>query len=112
MNINSIIVDTLKPIVPNVYPLSYEGESREYITFNRSNDVGINFADDEPEDNQIDVMIHLFTPNNTKPYEKKIRKALFKAGFTYPEITMEQYEDSKRLNHITFECSYVETIEL
>lgn len=123
MNINKLIIDTLKPIIPNndttipkpsnVVPSNYEGKSNIYCTFNYADDRGINFADDSPKDEQSSLQIHLFCPGayNYNNLKKQIRSALFGADFSFPVIT-ELYEKDTKLNHITFECDYVKESEV
>ena len=69
------------------------------------------FADDEPETVIASVQVHFYLPadENFLKVQKQIRTALFKRGFTYPEVTVIR-EENKR--HIIFECEIEETEEL
>lgn len=106
MNVNKLIIDTLKPLVPDVEPDDYEGENTTYITFNYADDRAVLFGNDEPLIDEVDMQIHLFCPHsfNVKNLKKQIRLALFGAGFTYPIIT-EFYEKDTKTTHIIYECS-------
>ncbi|RDU22760.1 hypothetical protein [Anaerosacchariphilus polymeriproducens] len=103
MNVNSLIINTLKPIVSAVYPNKYSGTEQTYITFNYADDRAVEFADDTPQIDKSNIQIHLFTPNDYMELKKQIRLKLFQGGFSYPSIT-DLYEDDTKLNHIIFEC--------
>lgn len=93
------------PCVPDVY----KGSEKRWITYNYADDYGTDFADDAPETVINSVQVHLFLPVN-EPFtqlKKKIRRALFEAGFTFPEITI-QTEDEEKIRHIIFECDIEE----
>lgn len=106
MNVNSLIIKTLKPLVPDVVATKYTGTNETYITFNYEDDRGEVFADDEPLIDVAYMQIHLFCPRafNFNQLKKQIRSALFKVGFSYPEV-QPLYEDDKEINHIVFFCS-------
>ncbi|EDM88810.1 hypothetical protein RUMOBE_00931 [Blautia obeum ATCC 29174] len=55
------------------------------------------------------MQIHFFMPANESyiSWKKKIRKALFDAGFTFPEVII-QTEDENTIRHMIFECSIEE----
>ena len=105
MNVNKLIIDTLKPLVPDVVPDVYTGTNKTYITFNYADDRAAIFADNEPQIDIASMQIHLFMPDTLNPMtlKKQIRSKLFRAGFSYPEITR-VHEDDTKLNHIIFEC--------
>ena len=106
MNLNSLIINTLKPLVPDVVPNFYGGTATKYISFNCLGDEAVLFADNEPKINEVEMQIHLFCPLtfNSIALKKKIRLALFGVGFTYPTID-EAYETDTKLVHTVFECS-------
>lgn len=105
MNVNKLIIDTLKPLVPDVVPTKYTGTNTTYITFNYEDDRAVEFADDAPIIDVAYTQIHLFCPRtfNFNNLKKQIRSALFKAGFSYPSVTI-LYEDETEINHIIFQC--------
>jgi hypothetical protein len=106
MNVNGLIISTLKPLVSEVKPGHYTGTADTYIAFNYADDRGETFADDVPEDDIASLQIHLFCPGsfNYMALKKQIRSKLFQAGFSYPEIALETYEEDTDKNHIAFEC--------
>lgn len=105
MNVNTLIIDTLKPLIPDVVPTKYTGTNTTYITFNYEDDRAGTFADDEPQEDVAYMQIHLFCPRtyNINKVKKQIRSRLFKAGFSYPRVTV-LYEDDTETNHIVFQC--------
>jgi len=109
MSANSIIINALSefgyPVVPDIY----EGKEKRYITFNYADDRGMGFADDEPDYVLADMQIHYFLPlkENYLTDRRKIREALFKAGFTYPSI-VNLLEPENNIRHLVFECQITE----
>lgn len=91
------------PCVPDLY----KGSEKRWITYNYSDDYGDVFADDEPYVTINSVQVHLFLPLNEPftEWKKNIRTALFDAGFTWPEITIQTDEKTR---HIIFECDIEE----
>lgn len=107
MNINEKIMKALEPIKLPVYPDRYEGQKTSYYTFNYVDDRASGFGDDIPTGVAVSMQIHLFLPR-TKNYmelKKNTRDALFRAGFTFPEIT-ELINGEVR--HLVFECEIEE----
>lgn len=88
MNMNATIVAAIEPIVPECVPDLYGGDAKEYVVFSYFENPD-NFADDAPQIIRYFIQVHWFLPNKVNPLEKKkrIKKALFSAGFTYPSIT-------------------------
>lgn len=98
-----MIINALSDIGIRVTSETDVGGEMPYIMFNVSDDRGISYCDNAPEDDLISMQIHLFTERgfdylNTK---KQIRSALFEAGFSYPIVTENNEDD---YNHIIFEC--------
>lgn len=114
MNVNKLILDTLKPLGHPVVFNIYEGEWIDgkfvkkdiYITFNYEDERGELFADDEPITDIAYLQIHLFAPINFNfmSLKKQIRSRLFRAGFSYPTITT-IYEEETKTNHLVYQCS-------
>jgi len=105
MNVNSLIINTISPLGYPVVPSKYTGTNPTYIVFNYVDDRDEVFADNEPIIDIAYMQIHLFCPVtfNFHTLKKQIRSKLFKAGFSYPQITT-LYEDETSKNHIVFEC--------
>ncbi len=101
MNIDERIITALKPIVPAIEPILYEGDSLEYIVFNY--DEVFFYAESTAKVRRCLVQVHYYLPFNQNPNAKKrqIAQALNEAGFTYPSI----YNASdKSGQHYTFQC--------
>ena len=99
----------LKPLNLPGEPDIYDGPEERYYTYNYAGDYGSDYADDAPETVINSVQVHLFLPRN-EPFaeiKNKVRNALFKEGFTFPEITV-RIEDDKKTRHIIFECDIEE----
>ena len=103
MNVNGILVSTLSGILPTV-PGKYDGTDDKYIVFDILDDRGALYADDEPQIDRVIVRVKLYVPVefNYLSTKSQIRRALFRAGFTYPVIE-EMTEDDYKC--IIFECS-------
>lgn len=109
--INEKIVNVLAEFInkDEIKYLTYTGQADTYCVFNLADDKGINFADDEPEDIESSIQVHIFTkkPAEYKKLRNSVREALFKAGFSYPALT-ELYEKETKIYHIVYECEFVE----
>lgn len=105
MTVNQKIIEALKPFEIPVIPDVYEGNEKEYCTFNYADDRGGDFGDNKPLTDIAYMQIHYFAPLKKDYLKKKreIRKALFEAGFTYPEVT-ENNEYENGIRHLVFEC--------
>ncbi len=92
-------------------PKRYEGNEKKYITYNYASDHGADFGDDSPGYNSVTVQIHFFLPltENFQREKNRIRYALFYSGFTWPEVTVLE-EDDTMTRHIIFECGYIENV--
>lgn len=99
-----------------VTPDFFGGGEEEYITFNYADDRATAFADDEPLLVEADMQIHYFLPAKKSYLEakKQMRRALFEAGFTYPEVTEFVEPDGRGggTRHIVFECRIENDYEL
>lgn len=103
MTVNEKIKHALSPFGIPVVADFYGGGKDEYFTFNYADDRATDFGDDAPQHVVAYMQIHWFLPRNKDYLElkKKIRNALFRAGFTYPEITV---LTEKGIRHVVFEC--------
>nr|DAO08737.1 MAG TPA: Protein of unknown function (DUF806) [Caudoviricetes sp.] len=124
MSIDRTIKAAIEPIVPVCLPNLYdpgddEARVSEYCTFNYS-EVPTSFGDDAPMFVRYLVQLHWYLPTGANPFARKqrIKKALFDAGFTYPEVTNAGYsgEGSKSGQdhggqHYVFECELAEGVD-
>lgn len=86
----------------------YDGIEDTYITINIDTQPG-NFADDAPWSDRHLVQVHLFAPytRNTMALRKQMRRALFAAGCTYPDVidASESVRSSDGTEqHVILEC--------
>lgn len=96
------------PYTPGVY----KGKEKHWFTYSYVDDYGDNYADDEPQSIINRVRVNFFLPADEDYTEIKnrIRYALFRQGFTFPEITLLDDPDPA-LRHIVFECEIEEETE-
>lgn len=101
------IVSAIKEFGYPYEPDIYRGEKKKYFTFNYADERATLFADDSIEVVVASVQIHFFLPyrENFISEKNRISKALFKEGFTYPEVTILKENDTR---HIIFECDIEE----
>ena len=113
MTVNETVIKSLEQFGKPVKPDHYEGKEKEYFIFNFVDDVADEFGDDEPLRVISYLQIHYFLPMDKDYLEmkKKIRKALFKNGFTYPSVTI-MAEPEKKIHHLIFECEIENDDEL
>lgn len=113
MTVNKKIINALQFLRIPVTADFFGGEKEEYITFNYVADSGEVYADNEPTEDVVSLQIHYFLPSDRNYLEnkRKIRKALMKAGCTYPEVTIIMEQDNKT-RHLIFECEIENEYEL
>lgn len=111
MTVNEKIIEALRPLDIPVTPDFNGGGAKEYITFNYADDSAGAFGDDAPLFDVAYMLIHYYLPLEKDYLETKrtIRRLLFEAGFTFPNVT-ELTEEAKR--HIIFECEIENEYEM
>lgn len=112
MSTNAVIIQALKPFGYPCKPNHYTGSDKKYFTFNYADERGADYGDNEPGCIKASMQIHFFLPlkENYISEKKKIREALFAAGFTYPIVT-ELIETENEVRHIVYECDIIEERE-
>jgi len=106
------IIEALRPFgcpcVPDIYK---DGESDKWFTYNYASDYGTGYSDDEPEFAIVSIQVHLFLPEREDfiHLKKKVRRALFNQGFTFPEVTVLLEKDTGT-RHLVFECDIEEDL--
>lgn len=105
MAINTLIIDTVKPIVSVCVPDIHYGPEKEYCTFNTSI-YGDSHGDDEPTALLYRIQLHYFLPNgiNPRPVLEKLSRALLQADMVWPEVTNASDRDSQ---HYVLETEWV-----
>lgn len=109
MSVDELLRKTLLSFGDPVENGVYHGTAKRYYTFNYST-VGDDFADDAPGHERALVQVHLFAPlaENVTARVKATKKALFAAGFTWPETFNASDENGR---HIVFECEIAEGVD-
>ena len=103
------IITAIEPFGFPHAPDVYREKALRWFTYNYADDYGTNFSDDEPDNVIASVQVHLFLPidDDFSKLKNRVRRALFRQGFTFPEITV-LTEDDTKLRHIVFECDIIE----
>ena len=113
MTVNEIIIKALAPFDIPITPDFFGGGAKEYFTFNYADDRAADFGDNAPLHVVAYMQVHYFAPME-KDYlsmKKTVRRALFDAGFTYPDVTDATIKED-RIRHLVFECSIENEYEL
>lgn len=103
------IISAIEPFGFPHAPDVYRGKTPRWFTYNYADDYGTDFSDDNPGAVIVSIQVHLFLPINDDfiNLKNKVRRSLFRQGFTFPEITV-MTEDDEKLRHIIFECDIIE----
>lgn len=106
MKIGELITGALSGLGLPVAEKLYEGDENEYITYNLADDIGTDYGDNVPGTNTVFIQVHYVCPWLNDYYQTKrlIRELLYKADFTWPEIT-DVSDAGARMRHFVFECS-------
>lgn len=112
MSVNEIIEGCLSGIVEDIWPMVCPEESKpsEYAVYNPEVTLPDDFCDNEPLSWVSYMQVHFFCRGDFLEKEKKIRKALRKAGFLISGITT-MYEKDSGYNHTCISCSIEEAEE-
>ncbi len=109
MSVDAKIVAALNPLGFDVENSVSFTKNKTYFAFNYSV-IPADFADDAPQHERFLVQVHFFCPLNVNITKQKkiICRALFAAGFTWPEVTDASDENGR---HIVFECEIAEGVD-
>lgn len=115
MTVNERLIAALSPLGFPVVSDLYTGDESEYITFNYATR-GVLFADDAPGVESYFIQVHFLCAYDfdyVGPVNR-IKRALFRAGFTWPEMvnaTGDYAEAAKEGRHYVFECELAEGVD-
>ncbi|NFV48091.1 hypothetical protein FDJ70_10565 [Clostridium botulinum] len=110
MNINKLIIDTLKDTNVPVKFETYVGDETTYITFSEYLQQGEVFADDGEQATGHYIQINVFSKKNYSKLVDKVKELLKKAGFIRKnEIGL--YEPDTQIFHRVIRFFYVENKE-
>lgn len=106
MNINELVIDTLKHFGLDVRYMSYSGNNTSYITFFEINNIDEDYSDNENETEVHSLQIDLFSKNDVTQLKNDIKKALKRVfvDVTYQDL----YEEDTKTFHIVFRCYFCE----
>lgn len=109
INVNKLIIDTLKEFnIPIRYRL-YSGSETTYITFFEMNNFDEDYSDDKNETNVHSLQIDLWSKTDPTSLKNRIKKAL-KTVF-YNVTFNDFYESDTETYHIAFRCYFYEKEE-
>lgn len=97
------------PVEKSVLYVAAGERPPRYYTF-CCNSMGNDFGDDEPGTEVWLVQVHLFAPlwENCLEQVRETKRALFAAGFTWPDMTDATDTDGQ---HYVFECKMAQGIQ-
>lgn len=112
MSAGAAIVRALSKFGYPCKPDRHKDDGKKYFTYNYADERGEDYGDNRPGCIKASMQVHFFLPldENCIKEKKKIREALFEAGFTYPTVTVLQ-EKEFNIRHIVFECDMAEERE-
>lgn len=98
------------PVEKSVLDAASRERPARYYTFS-CNSLGDDFGDDVPGCERCLVSVHLFAPLNENCIRRvrKTKRALFAAGFTWPEVVDATDQDGQ---HYVFECEGIQAVEI
>lgn len=110
MNINKLIIDTLKDTNVPVRFETYVGDETTYITFSEYLQQGEVFADDEETSTGHYIQVNVWSKGNYSKLVDKVKKLLKEAGFIR-KTEHGLYETDTQIFHRVIRFFYVENEE-
>lgn len=102
-DINSYVIDTLKPLDIPVYFVSRKETNLPVVIFNVTGERSLVYWDDEEKLVKYKVSINIFSKGNFMKYKNQIKDLMIKAGFKRTDIPECIYqEDSDIYNQPLF----------
>lgn len=102
-DINSYVIDTLKPLDIPVYFVSRKETNLPVVIFNVTGERSLVYWDDEEKLVKYKVSINIFSKGNFMKYKNQIKDLMIKAGFKRTDIPECIYqEDSDIYNQSLF----------
>lgn len=109
MNINKLIIDTLRPLGLDVRYRIYSGSKPAYITFFEINNMDDDYSDNENETEVHSLQVDLWSKSDVTQLKKEIKEAL---KGTFEDVTYQDlYEPDTKTFHIAFRCYFYEEKE-
>lgn len=87
MTIDERIVQAVSPVVSEVSPNEYTGDSLEYAVYTYTELPALH-AESTPGAIRYLIQVSYYLPNGVNPHDKKLslRRGIFSSGFTYPSV--------------------------
>lgn len=110
MSVFERLTSVLEELGIKCYARSYSGTEVRYAVYDAPT-VPICFGNQAPHLERYLVSVHYFCPTgeNTLTLQRKLKRALFDAGFTWPGVTSGGSEADYQ--HLVFECEIEAAVE-
>lgn len=109
MNINKLVIDTLKPLGIDVRYRVYSGNESTYITFFELSNTNEDYSEDRNETEVHSLQIDLWSKADVTQLKKDIKQALEEVFY---DVTFNDlYESDTKVVHIAFRCYFYEEKE-
>lgn len=109
MNVNKLIIDTLRPLGLDVRYREYSGSNPTYITFFEIQNYNEDYSEDENETEVHSIQVDLWSKSDVTQLKKDIKQALEKVFY---DVTFNDlYESDTKVFHIAFRCYFYEEKE-
>lgn len=110
MDINKLIINTLKPINVPVNFEFYKGDETTYITFSEYLQQGEVFSDDEENATGHYIQVNVFSKKNYSKIVDQVKKLLIEQGFIR-KTEHGLYETDTQIYHRVIRFFYMENEE-
>lgn len=108
MNINKLIIDTLKPFNIPIRENKYSGSEKTYITFFEMNNYDEDYSEDINEIEVHSLQIDLWSNCDVTQLKKEVKKVL---KTVFNDVTFTSlYEDDTETHHVAFRCYFYEEV--
>jgi len=111
MDLNKLILQTLKPIDIPVYYIARKEVNPPLILFNVTGETGIEFSDDEEKVIRYRITINLFSKNNFMEQKRQIIKLMTQAGFIRNDVQVCDYIEELDVYNLPILFTFYENVE-
>lgn len=93
--LRKLLSETGYELAQDIYDPAGERKDR-YIVYNLAGESGTNYADNVPQEELVQLQVHIFLPGteNPKHIKKAVKELLLRGGFSYPEVALDTLEES------------------
>ncbi|PLR93192.1 tail completion protein gp17 [Bacillus sp. T33-2] len=107
MSLNSLIINTLKPLSVPVAFQTYTGTATTYITFFEFNQNGALHGDDSELKSRHSIQVDIWSKGDYTTLAKQVKEKLIEAGFTRTMET-EFFEADTKIYHKVLRFNFVQ----